>query len=93
MKRKIDRRLLYSEMINNYPRILLLAYESDFTSVKAVIRSISPIACLASPCCMKGFLRNMELEQKNDEVGAGGAKEGTLAPLSHASSMFWSRSN
>ena len=34
-ERKVKRRLLSSKLlIINYPRILLLAYESDFTSLK-----------------------------------------------------------
>ena len=35
LKRKVNKRLFSSELlIINYPRILLLAYESDFTPLK-----------------------------------------------------------
>ena len=80
IERKIDRRLLY-QMINNYPCILLLAYEGDFSSVKIGDTVNLP---------QRAFFRKMELEQKRRSRGWWGER-GNARPQSHASPMFWSR--
>ena len=94
LERKVNTRLLSSEsLIINYPRILLLAYVSDFTSVKVSDTvHLNHSLDVATRSCMKDVSKN-GLRAKSDEVRAGEVKEGTPAPLSDALSMFCPRFN